>query len=271
MFNPFPPLAFVGNSRIPIGMSLPVEHLSPRDSLIARLDPRWRLAAIVVAIACIAIMRWTPTLAIALGVALIFACIARVPRRWFVRRMSVLLLALTPFLIVLPLTVDRGGPSAEVFGLRLSVDGLDAAIALNCKPLAILALVLALLASAPIHVTLRAAQRMGTPRLLVQLTLLGYRYVFLLLDEFYRLRIAVRVRGFRNRTNRHSLRTVGQVTGTLLVRGTERAERVAQAMRCRGFDGAFRTLDEFHTSKRDVVWFLIIVGLFGVLLIVDIV
>ncbi len=69
------------------------------------------------------------------------------------------------------------------------------------------------------------------------------------------MRIALRVRGYRNRANRHSYRTAGHVAGTLLVRGCERAERVGQAMRCRGFDGRFRSLTTFHTRPADVLAF----------------
>ena len=46
----------------------------------------------------------------------------------------------------------------------------------------------------------------------------------------------------------------------LLVRGFERAERVGHAMRCRGFDGRFRTLTEFRTRPADVVAFLALFG-----------
>jgi cobalt/nickel transport system permease protein len=69
------------------------------------------------------------------------------------------------------------------------------------------------------------------------------------------MRAALRVRGYRNRATGHCYRTVGHVAGTLLVRGAERAERVGQAMRCRGFDGRFRSLAEFHTRLTDVLLF----------------
>jgi cobalt/nickel transport system permease protein len=108
------------------------------------------------------------------------------------------------------------------------------------------------------------------PRLLVYLTLLTYRYVFLLLDELNRLRIALRVRGFRNAMTVHAYRTVGQVTGTLLVRGSDRADRVAHAMRCRAFDGRFRTLIAFRSTGGDVLMFIIVVGIAGGLLVWDV-
>ena len=88
---------------------------------------------------------------------------------------------------------------------------------------------------------------------LIQLALLSYRYLFVLGDELDRLRVALRVRGFRNRASWHSYRTVGHAAGTLLVRGYERADRVSAAMRCRGFDGRFRSLAVFRTRRADVL------------------
>jgi cobalt/nickel transport system permease protein len=71
------------------------------------------------------------------------------------------------------------------------------------------------------------------------------------------------VRGFRNRPSLRSYRTVGHVAGTLLVRSSEQAERVAQAMRCRGFDGRFRSLTEFRTTAADGILFLLVVVVAG--------
>ena len=85
------------------------------------------------------------------------------------------------------------------------------------------------------------------------------------------MRVALRVRGYRNRPTLHSYRTIGHVTGTLLVRGYEQAERVEQAMRCRGYDGTFRTLHDFRTRPVDVFVFLAIVGCAVVLVIVDLI
>ena len=95
---------------------------------------------------------------------------------------------------------------------------------------------------------------------LVLLTLLAHRYVFVLGDELRRLRVALRVRGFRAKANRHGYRTLGHVVGATLVRGSDRAERVADAMRCRGFDGRFHTLAGFRTTAADVVSCLLVVA-----------
>src|SRR4051794_37086846 len=244
-------------------MSLPVEHLAPCDSPLARRDPRWRLAALGLAVVAAALLRQPGPAAIALALALGLAVVGGVPGRWYRARIGLLLAALVPFLAVVPFTVDRGDRLWEWHFLHVTDAGLVVAATLAMKMLALVTLALTLLATAPLHVTLAAAGRLGVPRLLVHLTLLTYRYVFLLLDELNRLRIALRVRGFRNAMTAHAYRTVGQVTGTLLVRGADRADRVAQAMRCRGFDGHFRTATVFRTAAADVLMFLLIVGTFG--------
>jgi len=242
-------------------MAQTVEHLMPRDSWFARFDARWKLAALAIAAGVVAAMRSPVFLTIALAASLLLALVARVPGRWFRSRLGLLLFSLLPFLIILPLTVDRG-PTFDHFGVRLHQEGFVAAGALIARAGTIVTLMLVLLSSAPLHVTLKAAHDVRVPSFLVLLTLLTYRYVFLLLDELNRLRIALRVRGYRNRTTMHSYRTISRVTGTLLVRGLDRAERVDQAMRCRGFDGRFRSLDEFRTTWRDVVLFVLIVAFY---------
>lgn len=251
-------------------MSLAPEPLPTRDSPLARRDPRWRLAAFGLAVLGVALLQHAPAVAGALGVAVVLALVGRMPGAWFRARLTLFLFALLPFLIVVPFVVDRGDRLWEWRFLHITDAGLAVGAALAAKALALVTLALTLLIAAPIHVTLAAAARLGVPRLFVHLTLLTYRYVFLLLDELARLRIALRVRGFRNAMTGHAYRTVGQVAGTLIVRGADRADRVAQAMRCRGFDGRFHTLDIYRTRPADVVMFVGIVGPVGGLLAWDV-
>ena len=49
----------------------------------------------------------------------------------------------------------------------------------------------------------------------------------------------------------------------------QRGERVGQAMRCRGFDGRFRSLAEFRTRPADCLFFFLMAGGAAALLLVD--
>jgi cobalt/nickel transport system permease protein len=239
-------------------MTLSFELPTPPDSVLRRFDPRWKLAALSMAIAAVVpLSHPLPTLAAFAG-ALLLTCLARLPLRWCWRRVQILLPLLAGLVLFLPLVLHDDGPAWHLWNVRLSLYGLLAALRVALKALTILSLALVLVGTTPLPDLFKAAHALRLPGFLVQLTALTYRYIFLVVEEFGRLRTALRVRGFRSRASLHSYRVVGHVTGTLLVRSAERAERVGQALRCRGFDGRFRSLAEFHTSWRDVLLFSVI-------------
>jgi cobalt/nickel transport system permease protein len=240
-------------------MTLALEQLPGSDSLVCRLDPRWKLAAVVLAVVAVAMLRTLPAAATALAAVLFLAALSRLPPRWCLSRLAAALLLLGLFAVSLPFLVHGPGPAWDVGPVHISLYGVTVALLLCAKAVAILLLMLTLLATADLSDTLKAAHALHVPGLIVQLVVLTYRYLFVLSSELARLRVALRVRGYRNRATRHSYRTVGHVAGTLLVRGYERAERVGQAMRCRGFDGRFRSLTGFRTRLPDVLFFLAVV------------
>jgi cobalt/nickel transport system permease protein len=230
------------------------------ESPVSRLDPRWKLAALLLAAAAVAALRTWPAAALALAGALFLAALGRLAARWFLARLAAVAGLLALFAGTLPFLLTGPGPAWDVGPVHVSAYGLGAALLLVSKALALLTLMLVLLATAPLDATFKAAHALRVPGLLVHLAMLTYRYLFVVADELARLRVALRVRGYRNRASRHSYHTVGSVAGTLLVRSYERAERVGQAMRCRGFDGRFRSLTAFRTTPADVVAFGLIVA-----------
>jgi cobalt/nickel transport system permease protein len=229
-------------------------------SFVQRFDPRWKLAGLLLAaLTTLNLHTCAPGVA-ALAGALLLVALARLPLGWYLRRLAASLAMFVLFLAWLPFVVQEGHETLEIGIVTLSLTGLERLIVLSAKIASMISLMLVLLATTPLPGIFKAARALWMPRLLVFLMLLTYRHVFLLMDEFARLRTALRVRGFRNRADLHSYRTIGQVAGTLLVRSHERAERVGQAMRCRGFDGEFRALDDFRTAWPDPLAFTLIVG-----------
>ncbi len=238
-------------------MTPALRHRAVPESPVARWDARWKLAALLVAAGGAAAVDRPASAAAFLLAGLAVVCAARLPRRWVTDRLALLAVPAVPFLLVLPFTLDPTGPGTDVGPVRLSDRGLRTAAGVLFRGLAVGTFALALVGTAPLHHTFAAARKLGAPGLLVQLTLLAYRYAFLLADELRRLRVAARVRGFRPATTAHGYRTLGHMTGALLVRGADRADRVAWAMRCRGFDGHFHTLAAFRTRPADVALFLL--------------
>lgn len=211
-------------------------HLSDLPTS-SRYDPRCLLvgsAVWIVGIACLG--SWQAAiLAVSLG--LLWSAHLRIGWRWLVPRLTVLL---SPTLIL-----------AGLLALTTS-DGWADGLLIICRAGAISLVAFSLIGSTYLLSLAQAATRLGVPSVLVRMLLLAVRYLHLLADELARVRMALRVRGYRNRVGWHSYRTVGRVAGVLLVRGAERAERVSQAMRCRSYSGQFRCLQTSHTRWADV-------------------
>lgn len=235
-------------------------HCEVPDSPLARWDARWKLAALLVAAFGIASLDHLMPAFVALALGLLLLSLARLPGRWMRGRLELLGIATLPFLVVLPFTLDPNGPGWNLGPVHVSEHGVVVGLAVFCRCLAIGCLALILLGTAPFHHTLAAAHKLKVPGLFVLIVGLAYRYAFLLSDEYRRIRIALRTRGFRARANRHGYRTLGHVTGAILVRGADRAERVTAAMRCRGFDGTFRTTITFRTTTADFVSCLLVIA-----------
>jgi cobalt/nickel transport system permease protein len=235
-------------------MTLAFRYRPVPPSPLARWDARWKLAAVLPAVCGIAALDHLAPAGAALALGLTLIGLARLPMKWVRNRLGLFALAALPFLLVLPFTLD--GPGWDIGPVRVSERGLVAGLAVSCRGLAIGCFALVLVGTAPLHHTLAAANKLKVPGLLVQLTLLAYRYAFLLADEMRRLRVAMRTRGFRVSATRHGYRALGHATGALLVRGADQADNVAHAMRCRGFDGTFHTLATFRTSFADVLGFV---------------
>lgn len=240
------------------------------DSPLHRLDPRWKLAAWMPTCLAIALIRsWAPALA-AFALTALLVLLSRLPSAWIVRRLGPLLLLLLLLFGWLPWIVLPGEPAGSFLGIPFSLARMHQVAVLLFKTASIVTLALLLIATTRLENLLKAAHALHLPGMLIQILLLAYRYIFLLSDEFSRLRIALRVRGYRNRADLHSYRTISQVAGTLLIRSEERAERVRQAMLCRGFDGTFRTLAEFRTRLSDLLFFAMLISLGGSLLAWDV-
>jgi len=217
---------------------------------LAQIDPRARilgaLAFAVVTVGC----GWLPVLLAACGLAGALLSLSRLPMRPTLRRMAAMDGFILFMLVLLPFTVP-GDPIFTIRGLTASWQGLrqavDIALTANAVVLALIALVGTL---EPVTLG-HALHRLRVPTSLVQLLMFTIRYVEVLRSEYLRLRQAMKVRGFRPRSDWHSYRSLGYLLGMMLVRAVDRSERVLDAMKCRGFAGQVPLLDTLRYGPRD--------------------
>ncbi|MEM3382937.1 MAG: cobalt ECF transporter T component CbiQ [Nitrososphaerales archaeon] len=105
-----------------------------------------------------------------------------------------------------------------------------------------------------IFITLRKAH---IPKILIEMSLLIYRYIFVFLEVEAQMNIAQKLRlGHSNWKRR--IRSLALLSGNLFIRTLEQGERTFLAMNARGYNGSIRTLDDLPQPK--------LVHLFGIVL-----
>ncbi len=226
------------------------EFRLPERAWIARMDPRLRfLAALMFAILVSMSQRWE-TLGMAIVWAGLVARDSQLFRQGFGKRWLRLNQLMILFWCLLPFTVP-GHPVVLFELISLSDAGLVLAAQLTLKMNAIVLVYMGLVATMPIATLGHALHRLRVPDKLVFLLWLTYRYVFVLEQEFQRLITAAKMRGFQPKTNLHTYKTYAYLLGMLFVRASWKAEQVHQAMKCRGFQYRFHSLQTFTLSRWD--------------------
>lgn len=223
------------------------------DSPLHRIDPRLKIVLATAYSFLVAVLQSFPALLTALALSIGLTAFARLDSRTLLRRIG-LANGLILFLwALLPLTFP-GTPLTTIGPFDLTLEGVRFCAQITLKSNAIILALIAFVATSPIATLGYALHRLHVPAKMVLLLLLTYRYLFVLEQEYERLARAMRMRGFRPQTNLHTYRTYAYLVGMLFVRASARAERVHQAMLCRGFSGHFRTLKTFTLARREWIW-----------------
>lgn len=217
------------------------------------LDPRLRVIAACVFGVTVACLSSLLALGCALAAAGAMLALSRLPPGRTLRRMAMMDGFILFLLLLLPLTTP-GTPMFAIWGMAASHEGLLHAIRIALTANATI-LALMVLAGSMQPVALgHALHALRCPEALVHLLLFTVRYAQVLRDEHLRLQDAMKLRGFRPGTNRHTYRAYGHLAGMMLVRSVERSERIMEAMKCRGFTGRMPLLHSFAFTRADAAF-----------------
>lgn len=234
---------------------------------LGRIDPRARiLCAALFAIAVVACEDFA-VLGMAVVVALSLLMVSGLPARQTLRRMAAMDSFIVFILLMLPFTVP-GEPMFVLWGMNASWNGLRQALEIALKANAVILALMALVGTMEPVTLGHALHSLRVPETLVHLLMFTVRYIDLLREEYLRLRQAMKARGFRPTTNRHTYRSFGFLVGMMLVRSMERSERILAAMKCRGFTGQIPLLRRMSFDRHDYVFLSVfLVFLIGMIMV----
>lgn len=229
-----------------------------KDSIIHRLDPRTKIACLIL---FIFIVTLTPPLRIlefciyaALLLSLILISrlsILKIMKRAFVIIPFVLLVAVfLPFLkhgnVIYSLNL-------HVLNLSVTDSGVIALWNSFIKSLLSVTSMIILTSTTSFPEIMHGLQKLRIPKIIVMLISFMYRYLFVLLNEVKTLQNSWHSRYFGGKFLRQ-ITIMGTILGSLFIRTYEKSERIFLAMSARGYEGEIKIVEQSRLGVPDVVF-----------------
>ncbi len=254
---------------------LHLDEFAKKDSYLHRIDPRAKIIGTVLFVFLAAGVNSPSLLFISATVWLGMLLWARIPLSYIISRISWVLPFAGIMIVIFPF-VKPGSPLITLdlgFAvLQPTREGAWQALILSGRVAASVMAILFLTLTTRFNYLLRGMALLKVPVVMLQLLEFTVRYIFVAIDELKRMRRARKARAFmakRSFLHGQTLKTLGQMVGSLFIRSYERGERVYLAMLSRGYTGRMRTINELTLLPKDLVWTVAVVMLGLVIILLD--
>lgn len=243
------------------------EEPHDNDSILFHIDPRIKIVTVFFFSIVVAVLNQIPVLLFAWLLGFLTVLTAKISKRNLVKRLTPVNLLVGFLWLILPLTFP-GKPIFYLGTFPVTHEGILYATKITIKSNAIMLMMIALVTTTSIFTLGHAMHELRVPQKIVHLFFFTYRYIHVMHREYLRLVNSMKIRGFRAKTNVHTYRTFAYMIGMILVKSFDRAQRVHNAMLCRGFKGNLYSLKTFSIKQRDIFFLVLataIVIVLGVL------
>jgi cobalt/nickel transport system permease protein len=227
-----------------------IEEFSSGNSWVHKLDPRVKIVITVVFSVVVALNNHLEVTVISMILPFILVICAKLDFGKVMLRLAIV----NSFILFLWLFLPFTTPGETIYSigpLTIQREGIYQALLITLKSNSIILMVIALLATSQIFSLVHAMSHLWVPDKLVHLFFFCFRYIHVIHEEYHRLINAMKMRGFKPKTNMHTYRAYSYLVGMLLIRSFNRSNRVLQAMKCRGFNGKFYILHHYEMKRYD--------------------
>lgn len=109
----------------------------------------------------------------------------------------------------------------------------------------------------PVPDILNVLRRLHCPKLILELMLLIYRFIFVLFEAAHSIRVSQNSR-LGNRNYKTSVKSFSAMASALFIRAMKKSDALYNAMEARCYNGDIRVLNEnFPPRRREIVWICI--------------
>ena len=216
-------------------MKLILDRYAYLDSPIHRWQQSYKLIGLLTLIFAFAFVQNIWLLPIMVVVTTVLFSLSKIPVSFLIKRLrypSWFILAVVFFLPFI---------SGETVVLQLGVltvksEGCWQALLISVRFFCILTVSLVMFGTAPFLSSIKAMRSLGLPKVIVDMSLLSYRYLEELSETLTTMQRAMKLRGFQSKGfTKRNLQVFSQLTGSILIRSYDRSLRIYQAMILRGY------------------------------------
>jgi cobalt/nickel transport system permease protein len=199
---------------------------------------------------------------------------AEIPSRFYLNLLLYPLLLVAVSCLFLALFFGNGAPLFQIhfpwFTWTIHSDGITMAYTTFLRVLGALSAQYFLVLTTSMTDIFMTLRRIRIPNVLIEISLLIYRYIFVFMDVTNKMVTAQKLRlGTSSWAKR--IRSTSLLAGNLFIRSLEQGERTFVAMNARGYDGNFRVLEDLPKAKTTTLALIVVFDVFLVLLALNII
>jgi len=231
------------------------ERFADSEGFLQRINPLIKLVSFTAIILSSVTIRSIAPLTIPLIAVILLCRLSKIPLGYFVKRVT-FFIPIFAGVIASPLLFVTSGTSlaqigSEPFVLHLTMEGFQKAALFTFRIWICVATLNLLILTTKFSQILRAMNRLRVPKLFITMTATTYRFIFLFINEAYRMILAKESRTAKKESRLKSLRSLASMFATLFIRAYEKGERTYLAMLARDFNPGARSLNDNDLRIRD--------------------
>ena len=238
-------------------MKLVLDRYAYLDSPLHRWHQGYKLIGLLSIIFAFAFVQNILLLPIIITITYVLFALSKIPVSFLIKRLRYPSWFILAVIVLLPF-VSGETTIFQLGHLSIKEEGCWQAVLISVRFFCILTVSLVLFGTAPFLNSIKAMRSMGLPKVIVDMTLLSYRYLEELGEILTTMQRAMRLRGFNPKGfNRRNLQIFAQLTGSILVRSYERSLRIYQAMILRGYGSQELKKNRKFRINRNERWSLL--------------
>ncbi|MGQ9718249.1 MAG: cobalt ECF transporter T component CbiQ [Nitrososphaerales archaeon] len=233
------------------------ERFSLSNGFLQSIDPRVKVFSFTAFILVAIVSKSILPLITLITMTFILSIASKIPLRFFTLRTTFALIFVA--LIALPLPfITPGSPIATIgnngYQISITSEGVFKALQFVLRVWACITPLILLVLTTRFSSLIHSLERFRVPRVFTNMMSVTYRFIFLFIDEAYRMILARESRTVRRESCLRAMKALASMMSTLFIRSYERGERVYLAMMARGYEGNIRPITRMSMNGRDIIF-----------------